>query len=118
MDLAERGLLLTTFAYLSDLDFLCTVQFLCYEVQEYLKGSDFYLLFFLIQVHEPIRSDILEQVLNRVLTKAASPVSHFIGNTKEREMCSALWTVTTQLLKTHYRITELGLNWMGPLKVI
>ncbi|NXW92750.1 FANCI protein, partial [Alopecoenas beccarii] len=29
-------------------------------------------------VHDPIRSDILEQVLNRVLTKAASPVSHFI----------------------------------------
>ncbi|NWW77491.1 FANCI protein, partial [Climacteris rufus] len=29
-------------------------------------------------VHEPIRSDILEQVLNRILTKAASPVSHFI----------------------------------------
>ncbi|NXT24142.1 FANCI protein, partial [Syrrhaptes paradoxus] len=29
-------------------------------------------------VHEPIRSYILEQVLNRVLTKAASPVSHFI----------------------------------------
>uniref|UniRef100_A0A8B9FBX9 FA complementation group I n=1 Tax=Amazona collaria TaxID=241587 RepID=A0A8B9FBX9_9PSIT len=31
------------------------------------------------KVHEPIRSDILEQVLNRVLTKAGSPVSHFIG---------------------------------------
>ncbi|NWY04297.1 FANCI protein, partial [Nothoprocta ornata] len=30
------------------------------------------------KVHEPIRSDVLEQVLNRVLTKAASPVSHFI----------------------------------------
>ncbi|XP_065703237.1 Fanconi anemia group I protein isoform X1 [Patagioenas fasciata] len=30
------------------------------------------------KVHDPIRSDILEQVLNRVLTKAASPVSHFI----------------------------------------
>ncbi|XP_054692889.1 Fanconi anemia group I protein [Grus americana] len=30
------------------------------------------------KVHEPIRSDILEQVLNRVLTKASSPVSHFI----------------------------------------
>ncbi|KAM6257782.1 Fanconi anemia group I protein isoform 1-T1 [Porphyrio hochstetteri] len=30
------------------------------------------------KVHEPIRSDILEEVLNRVLTKAASPVSHFI----------------------------------------
>ncbi|NXD61524.1 FANCI protein, partial [Eolophus roseicapillus] len=30
------------------------------------------------KVHEPIRSDILEQVLNRVLTKAGSPVSHFI----------------------------------------
>uniref|UniRef100_A0A8C2UDE5 FA complementation group I n=1 Tax=Coturnix japonica TaxID=93934 RepID=A0A8C2UDE5_COTJA len=33
---------------------------------------------FSFQVHEPIRSDILEQVLNRVLMKAASPVSHFI----------------------------------------
>ncbi|XP_075621224.1 Fanconi anemia group I protein isoform X2 [Balearica regulorum gibbericeps] len=30
------------------------------------------------KVHEPMRSDILEQVLNRVLTKASSPVSHFI----------------------------------------
>ncbi|XP_032556209.1 Fanconi anemia group I protein isoform X1 [Chiroxiphia lanceolata] len=30
------------------------------------------------KVHEPIRSEILEQVLNRVLTKAASPVTHFI----------------------------------------
>ncbi|NXG16719.1 FANCI protein, partial [Grallaria varia] len=30
------------------------------------------------KVHEAIRSDILEQVLNRVLTKASSPVSHFI----------------------------------------
>ncbi|XP_061227333.1 Fanconi anemia group I protein [Neopsephotus bourkii] len=30
------------------------------------------------KVHEPIRSDILEQVLNRVLTKAGSPVRHFI----------------------------------------
>ncbi|KFP89509.1 Fanconi anemia group I protein, partial [Apaloderma vittatum] len=31
------------------------------------------------KVHEPIRSDILEQVLNRVLTKTVSPVSHFIA---------------------------------------
>ncbi|NXQ80449.1 FANCI protein, partial [Nyctibius grandis] len=30
------------------------------------------------KVHEPIRSCILEQVLNRVLTNAASAVSHFI----------------------------------------
>ncbi|NXM31653.1 FANCI protein, partial [Oxyruncus cristatus] len=30
------------------------------------------------KVHEPIRSEILEQVLNRILTKAASPVTHFI----------------------------------------
>lgn len=95
MDLAERGLLVTILAHLSDLDLLCTVQCLCCEVQEYREGFDFYLLFFLIQVHEPIRSDILEQVLNRVLTKAASPVSHFIGNRKERKMCSILWTVTT-----------------------
>ncbi|OCT89735.1 FA complementation group I L homeolog isoform X1 [Xenopus laevis] len=30
------------------------------------------------KVHEPIRSEILEQVLNRVITKAATPVTHFI----------------------------------------
>ncbi|XP_056427902.1 Fanconi anemia group I protein isoform X2 [Hyla sarda] len=30
------------------------------------------------KVHEPIRSVILEQVLNRVITKATSPTSHFI----------------------------------------
>uniref|UniRef100_A0A8C4VZU9 FA complementation group I n=1 Tax=Gopherus evgoodei TaxID=1825980 RepID=A0A8C4VZU9_9SAUR len=30
------------------------------------------------KVHEPIRSAILEQVLNRVITKAASPINHFI----------------------------------------
>ncbi|XP_069840753.1 Fanconi anemia group I protein isoform X2 [Dendropsophus ebraccatus] len=30
------------------------------------------------KVHEPIRSVILEQVLNRVITKSTSPTSHFI----------------------------------------
>ncbi|KAJ6662812.1 hypothetical protein lerEdw1_011016 [Lerista edwardsae] len=30
------------------------------------------------KVHEPIRSEILEQVLNRVITNAGSPISHFI----------------------------------------
>ncbi|XP_066558133.1 Fanconi anemia group I protein [Amia ocellicauda] len=30
------------------------------------------------KMHEPIRTEILEQVLNRVVTKVASPVSHFI----------------------------------------
>ncbi|XP_043934143.1 Fanconi anemia group I protein [Protopterus annectens] len=30
------------------------------------------------KVHEAIRSEILEQVLNRVITKATSPISHFI----------------------------------------
>ncbi|KAM8973789.1 Fanconi anemia group I protein [Pelodytes ibericus] len=30
------------------------------------------------KVHEPIRSEILEQVLNRVITKAANPIGHFI----------------------------------------
>ncbi|CAH2274239.1 Fanconi anemia group I isoform X1 [Pelobates cultripes] len=30
------------------------------------------------KVHEPIRSEILEQVLNRVITKAATPIGHFI----------------------------------------
>lgn len=30
-------------------------------------------------MHEPIRGEILEQVLNRLVTKTASPVTHFIG---------------------------------------
>uniref|UniRef100_A0A8C3TCX0 FA complementation group I n=1 Tax=Chelydra serpentina TaxID=8475 RepID=A0A8C3TCX0_CHESE len=30
------------------------------------------------KVHEPIRSAVLEQVLNRVITKATSPINHFI----------------------------------------
>ncbi|XP_029909717.1 Fanconi anemia group I protein [Myripristis murdjan] len=30
------------------------------------------------KVHEPIRGEILEQVLNRLVTKTASPVNHFI----------------------------------------
>lgn len=32
------------------------------------------------QMHEPIRGEILEQVLNRLVTKTASPVSHYLGN--------------------------------------
>ncbi|CAN9499146.1 unnamed protein product [Ophioblennius macclurei] len=30
------------------------------------------------KVHEPIRGEILEQVLNRLVTKSASPVSHYL----------------------------------------
>ncbi|XP_043533200.1 Fanconi anemia group I protein isoform X2 [Chiloscyllium plagiosum] len=30
------------------------------------------------KVHEPIRSEILEQVLNRVVTKSTSPINHYI----------------------------------------
>lgn len=30
-------------------------------------------------MHEPIRGEILEQVLNRLVTKTASPVSHYLG---------------------------------------
>uniref|UniRef100_UPI00398EAE1B Fanconi anemia group I protein isoform X2 n=1 Tax=Pristiophorus japonicus TaxID=55135 RepID=UPI00398EAE1B len=30
------------------------------------------------KVHEPIRSEILEQVLNRVVTKTTSPINHYI----------------------------------------
>ncbi|XP_054858348.1 Fanconi anemia group I protein isoform X1 [Eublepharis macularius] len=30
------------------------------------------------KVHEPIRNEILEQLLNRVITNAGSPISHFI----------------------------------------
>ncbi|XP_043980930.1 Fanconi anemia group I protein [Gambusia affinis] len=30
------------------------------------------------KMHEPIRSEILEQVLNRLVTKTASPVSHYL----------------------------------------
>lgn len=37
-------------------------------------------VFLLWQIHEPIRGEILEQVLNRLVTKTASPVSHYLGN--------------------------------------
>lgn len=33
----------------------------------------------LSQAHELVRSEILQQILNRVITKATTPVSHFIG---------------------------------------
>ncbi|XP_033022355.1 Fanconi anemia group I protein isoform X1 [Lacerta agilis] len=39
-------------------------------------GTD--LLLEAFKVHEPIRSEILEQVLNRVITNAGSPISHFL----------------------------------------
>lgn len=32
------------------------------------------------QMHEPLRGEILEQVLNRLVTKTASPVDHYLGN--------------------------------------
>lgn len=35
---------------------------------------------YLQQMHETIRGEILEQVLNRLVTKTASPVSHYLGN--------------------------------------
>lgn len=31
------------------------------------------------QAHELVRSEILQQILNRVITKATTPVNHFIG---------------------------------------
>lgn len=40
-----------------------------------------FLLAACVQIHEPIRGEILEQVLNRLVTKTASPVSHYLGNT-------------------------------------
>lgn len=41
-------------------------------------------MFLLQQMHEPIRGEILEQVLNRLVTKTASPVNHYLGNTTFR----------------------------------
>lgn len=41
-------------------------------------------VFPLQQMHEPIRGEILEQVLNRLVTKTASPVNHYLGNTTFR----------------------------------
>ncbi|XP_075714290.1 Fanconi anemia group I protein isoform X2 [Rhinoderma darwinii] len=42
------------------------------------------------KVHEPIRSVILEQVLNRVITKATSPTSHFIDLLSEIVLATPL----------------------------
>ena len=33
----------------------------------------------IFQVHEVVRGEILEQILNRVVTKATAPVSHIMG---------------------------------------
>ena len=33
----------------------------------------------IFQAHEMVRSEILEQIFNRVVTKATSPVTHYLG---------------------------------------
>ena len=34
---------------------------------------------FFFQAHEMVRSEILQQILNRVITRATTPVHHYIG---------------------------------------
>lgn len=36
-------------------------------------------IWYLFQAHEIVRSEILQQILNRVVTKATTPVHHYIG---------------------------------------
>ena len=44
-----------------------------------LQSAPFLLHCYLFQAHEMVRSEILEQIFNRVVTKATSPVSHYLG---------------------------------------
>ena len=37
---------------------------------------------YFLQAHEMVRSEILQQILNRVITKATTPVNHYIGKWK------------------------------------
>lgn len=46
----------------------------------YIVFSHWRMCVLLWQMHEPIRGEILEQVLNRLVTKTASPVNHYLGN--------------------------------------
>ena len=40
---------------------------------------------YFFQAHEMVRSEILQQILNRVITKATTPVNHYIG---KRKVCT------------------------------
>ncbi|KAB1257453.1 Fanconi anemia group I protein, partial [Camelus dromedarius] len=42
------------------------------------------------KIHEMIRQEILEQVLNRVVTRASSPISHFLDLLSDIIMCAPL----------------------------
>ncbi|XP_057185886.1 Fanconi anemia group I protein isoform X2 [Triplophysa rosa] len=53
------------------------------------------------KMHEPIRGEILEQVLNRLVTKTASPVTHFI------DLLSSIVTSAPMiLLESSSKVTE------------
>ncbi|XP_043084247.1 Fanconi anemia group I protein isoform X2 [Puntigrus tetrazona] len=53
------------------------------------------------KMHEPIRGEILEQVLNRLVTKTASPVTHFIGL-----LSSTVLSAPMILLESSSKVTE------------
>ncbi|XP_051548730.1 Fanconi anemia group I protein-like [Myxocyprinus asiaticus] len=53
------------------------------------------------KMHEPIRGEILEQVLNRLVTKTASPVTHFIGL-----LSSIVMSTPMILLESSSKVTE------------
>ncbi|RXN24035.1 Fanconi anemia group I isoform X1 [Labeo rohita] len=53
------------------------------------------------KMHEPIRGEILEQVLNRLVTKTASPVTHFIDL-----LSSIVMSAPMILLESSSKVTE------------
>ena len=44
------------------------------------------------KVHEMVRSEVLEQILNRVVTKTTAPVTHYLGNVT---LACLIYRVTT-----------------------
>lgn len=40
--------------------------------------------FSVFKQHEMVRAEILDQIFNRVVTKATTPVSHYMGKIEEK----------------------------------
>lgn len=69
----------------------------CLCVVHFISGLED-VFFFIDKMHEAIRGEILEQVLNQLVIKTASPVSHYLGNTTFRHW-SQLSNVPWSLIK-------------------
>ncbi|TSK45830.1 Fanconi anemia group I protein [Bagarius yarrelli] len=73
------------------------------------------------KTHEPIRGEILEQVLNRLVTKTASPVTHFIDLLSNIVISAPMILLesSSKVLETFDQLSFLPLNTVqGLLKAV